>query len=187
MRLVLLDVIADGGQGDHQGRQALLTVDHQPAAEAARAERDRTGREHDRPDEVPGAALLVLEPLRLGKQVHPDLPELGHSPRVRPLVQRHLELLGALHHRDQIDFVRSHAGTPVDGRHSGAGTHDRGLGLAMSAAEYGPRRCFHGPDGRIQSRHLHRRFPITFTKRATNRTGQNRRAMVLRLVNVIAG
>src|SRR5690606_40790646 len=110
------DVIADGGQGQRQRGQSLLTVDDEPAG--ARSVVLRRWREHDRTEEVRARLLLLrLEQACLFQDVAPQLLEVLLGPGVRALVERYLDVLSpALHEIGEQCFLGLHMAPLILGR-----------------------------------------------------------------------
>lgn len=134
-RLGVPDVIADRGQGEGECGQPLLAVDDKPARERRIVLRRR--REDDGPQEMRVRLLAALDQLGLLQDVAPQLLELLIRPGVRPLVERHLELLGPpLHEIGEQRLLRLHRGPPlaVDAVVARGNDH--------RASRLQPRKCF---------------------------------------------
>ncbi len=101
------DVVADGGQGQHQGRQPLLTVDHQPALHPGRLQR-RTRCDDHRTHEVRACGVQSAI-AALCSRCRATAASTVVAPAVGALVQRNLELLLALDKVEKAHFVSSHS------------------------------------------------------------------------------
>ena len=88
-------MITDGGEQQGEGGQALLTVDYEKLLQAG-GRKSRAGGEHERAEEVRGRRSSSVPIVGKLHEVVPKPMELFGSPRVCPLVQRHLILLRTL-------------------------------------------------------------------------------------------
>lgn len=117
VRPALGEVVPNGGECEGDRGQPLLAVDHQPARERRLVLRGRG--EHHGAEEVRARFLPGLQQVHLIEDVAPQLGQLLLCPGVRPLVERHLELLGPpLHEVGEQRLFSLHSGTrsPLDSR-----------------------------------------------------------------------
>ncbi|GAB1818024.1 hypothetical protein HerbRD11066_11880 [Herbidospora sp. RD11066] len=102
------EMIAQGTQGQHEGGQALLTVDHDPLGTVRRE--IGTGSQHDRTQEMAGSVQpLIGEQIHLRADVGPELAELLSLPGVLALIERDQQLLVTLDQSAESDLGRFHA------------------------------------------------------------------------------
>ena len=106
-------MIADRGQGQHQGRQALLAVHQQPPVNPSSPQSRARGDDH-RSHEMRARRSPVRHRLTLREQIPPQLRQLLAAPAVGPLIQRNLELLLALDKIEKTHLMRAHASSTPD-------------------------------------------------------------------------
>jgi hypothetical protein len=99
-------VVAQGGEGDHQGGEPLLAIDDEPALHAPGL--DLPGSQDDRTEEVRRRAQprqMLVDQL---PDIRPEPLPLVAPPAVGALVQRHLELLLPLDQAVERYLLRTH-------------------------------------------------------------------------------
>jgi hypothetical protein len=106
-------VIADGGQGQHQGRQALLAIHQQPPGNP-RGLQGRARRDDHRAHKVRTRGRPVRHRLTLCEQIPPQLRQLLAAPAVGPLIERNLELFLALDKIEKAHLMCTHASPTPD-------------------------------------------------------------------------
>lgn len=102
----LSQMVPQGREGEHQGRQPLLPVDHEPPLHTRGSQLTRG--QHHRSEEVRDRGLAFELRLHEVADVIPQPSDLRLRPAVGALVQGHLELLFPLDQLDERDLLGVH-------------------------------------------------------------------------------